>query len=48
MQDRFESQVKGVSELKHVAVVDDVVTTGSTLETCVRRLQETLRMQRLV
>jgi len=42
MQDRFESQVKGVSELKHVAVVDDVVTTGSTLETCVRRLQETL------
>jgi ComF family protein len=42
MQDRFESQVKGASELKHVAIVDDVVTTGSTLETCVRRLQETL------
>ena len=42
MQNRFESQVKGASELKHVAVVDDVVTTGSTLETCVRRLQETL------
>lgn len=42
MQDRFESQAKGTVELKHVAVVDDVVTTGSTLETCVRRLQETL------
>ena len=31
-----------VRDFKHVALVDDVVTTGSTVETCVRILRETL------
>jgi len=29
-------------QFKHVALIDDVVTTGSTVETCVRILQEAL------
>jgi competence protein ComFC len=41
-QSRFESRVAGNSQLKHVAIVDDVVTTGSTLETCVRLLHQLL------
>lgn len=39
MQSRFTA-AKGSSSLKHVAIVDDVVTTGSTLETCIRKLRE--------
>lgn len=42
MQQRFEARKAGTEQLKHVALVDDVVTTGSTLETCVRLLQEAL------
>jgi competence protein ComFC len=42
MQGRFESSSAGSQKLKHIAIVDDVVTTGSTLETCVRLLQEAL------
>jgi ComF family protein len=33
---------KAVRNFKHVALIDDVVTTGSTVETCVRMLQQTL------
>jgi competence protein ComFC len=41
-QSRFESRLAGDSQLKHVAIVDDVVTTGSTLETCVKLLNQLL------
>jgi predicted amidophosphoribosyltransferase len=40
MQNRFKIQGIKNTELKHLLVVDDVVTTGSTLETCVRILRE--------
>lgn len=40
MQNRFKLQGVKNRKLKHLVVVDDVVTTGSTLETCVRILQE--------
>jgi competence protein ComFC len=40
MQGRFESRESDTAKLRHVALVDDVVTTGATLETCVRLLQQ--------
>lgn len=39
MQNRFKLQARKQNELQHLVVVDDVVTTGSTLETCVRILR---------
>ncbi len=47
MQDRFATAVDQKKEFKHVAIIDDVVTTGSTLETCVRLLQESLPETRI-
>jgi len=41
IQDGFRP-VKTLRKFRHVALVDDVVTTGSTVETCVRLLQESL------
>lgn len=40
MQNRFRIQGISNAKIKHLLVVDDVVTTGSTLETCIRILQE--------
>lgn len=40
MQNRFKIQGATNTDLKHLLIVDDVVTTGSTLETCVRILQK--------
>lgn len=40
MQNRFQIQGTKSAGLKHLLIVDDVVTTGSTLETCVRILRE--------
>jgi competence protein ComFC len=40
MQNRFKLQGKKESKLQHLVVVDDVATTGSTLETCVRILRD--------
>lgn len=40
MQDRFQLKHTERKNLKHLVVVDDVVTTGSTLETCIRILRE--------
>jgi ComF family protein len=40
MQDRFKLKATRNSGLKHLVIVDDVVTTGSTLETCIRILRE--------
>lgn len=37
MQNRFKSNKQ--RELKHILVVDDVITTGSTLETCLQTLK---------
>lgn len=41
-QGNFEVRMKGKPELKHIVIVDDVVTTGSTLETCIQLLQRAL------
>lgn len=40
MQNRFMLRTVKAQDLQHLVVVDDVVTTGSTLETCVRILQK--------
>lgn len=40
MQNRFRIQGTKSTGLKHLLIIDDVVTTGSTLETCVRILQQ--------
>lgn len=39
MQDRFTGNSTDAQSIKHIAIVDDVVTTGATLETCIRVLQ---------
>ncbi|WP_343747194.1 phosphoribosyltransferase family protein [Fluviicola sp.] len=39
MQNRFALRTQQEHNLQHLVVVDDVVTTGSTLETCVRILR---------
>ncbi len=39
MQNRFMLRTRKEQDLQHLVVVDDVVTTGSTLESCVRILQ---------
>jgi len=41
----FEVSDKTVLEGKHVLLVDDVLTTGSTLEACVRALLETSKIK---
>lgn len=41
-QGDFEVRLKGKPELQHVVIVDDVVTTGSTLETCIQLLHKAL------
>jgi ComF family protein len=40
MQDRFAGNVPSQLTFKHIAIVDDVVTTGATIETCIRLLQQ--------
>ncbi|MDR0802122.1 phosphoribosyltransferase family protein [Fluviicola sp.] len=40
MQNRFAIRGRKEYGLRHLVVVDDVATTGSTLETCVRILQD--------
>jgi ComF family protein len=47
MQNRFESGKQQVYSYKHVGIVDDVVTTGSTIETCVGLLKELLPEARI-
>jgi len=41
IQNGFQG-ARTIKEFKHVALVDDVVTTGSTVETCVQILREIL------
>lgn len=41
-QGGFEVRLKGKPEVQHIVIIDDVITTGSTLETCVQLLQKAL------
>ena len=40
MQNKFKLQGLKNNRLKHLMIVDDVATTGSTLESCARILRE--------
>lgn len=40
IENAFEVAKDMEKELKHVAIIDDVITTGSTIESCVREIQK--------
>jgi ComF family protein len=40
MQQKFAYDTSPKHDFKHIAIIDDVVTTGSTIETCSRMLME--------
>jgi predicted amidophosphoribosyltransferase len=40
VQEAFEISAELPEEIQHIAIVDDVITTGSTLETIIRLFHE--------
>lgn len=40
IENAFEVAKNLENELKHIAIIDDVITTGSTIESCVREIQK--------
>lgn len=40
IEEAFFVHLQGNEHLKHIAIIDDVITTGSTLEACIKKINE--------
>jgi competence protein ComFC len=40
IEEAFYVNIRGNEHLKHIAIIDDVITTGSTIESCIKKIHE--------